>query len=228
MMNTFPAANLNHFSEVKYYNNTNKHPFVDVSDIITIINNGDAGDINVNVIGGDGEISQELLYASFNHSRSIKKDFTSEVTSANKPKFSIWGASDPTNAGKFLMLREDYDEWEQSSHGGQDYGDDNNAVRWVDLSDWMNNNYELRVASLSALGGIKADTHAGLLQGKYVAECKLYNPIHLVNPNSYRKEALCVDIRDVKKALDDWYADNDSTVWDLNVGSGYGINTIKL
>lgn len=163
-----------------------------------------------------------LLYNWFRNSPSIRKGWQESSSSlgGNKPRFEIWGTN-RNNAGKILTLQP-ISWWDGDHPTGYDpYSINHNAIKWVDPSELST--YTLELASTSALGGIRADRHTGLLPGKFVAECKLYNPNHLVQQNSYRREALCIDVRDVKQALDDWYADSDSDEWDLNLKASYGI-----
>lgn len=170
-----------------------------------------------------------ILYNWFVHSRSIKKDWNPQQSqsSADKPHFSIWGANNPQNAGKLLRMRPDAATWEQTITGP--YSEDNNILDWVSPDDLFDDyHYELPLASLRDRGGIRAGIHSNPgLSYTYLAECKL-NPLQPEVGHEYSAEALFIDVRDVKQALDNWYANNDSTVWDLNIGSGYGINTIKL
>lgn len=170
-----------------------------------------------------------LLYNWFRNSPSIMKGWQDSSSSSssslggNKPRFEIWGTNS-NNAGKILTLQPT--SWWEGPHptGYDPYDINHNAINWMSPEELFGEySYELPLASLGALGGIRADRHTGLLPGKFVAECKLYNPNHLAQQNSYRREALCVDVRDVKQALDDWYAENDSTEWDLNLKSSYGI-----
>lgn len=227
------STNISVLSQAKYSTVSNDyHPYVNVKDIISIINTGIAGEISFDVIGSGGSgssIDQQLLYNSFRHSRSIKRDWDENPpqTDAQKPHFSIWGANNVQNAGKLLRLRPNYEQWEQ--HNTSPYSESNNALDWVDPQELFNEyQYELPLASLGALGGIRAGVHSNPgLSYNYLAECKL-NQLQPEVGHEYSAEALFVDVRDVKQALDNWYADNDSTVWDLNIGSGYGINTIKF
>lgn len=166
-----------------------------------------------------------LLWSWFRSSRSIKKDWNETDPSnpgsaiASKPQFSIWGANNPLNAGKLLRMREDASNWEQTNINP--YSEDNNILEWVDPSELST--YTLEVASTTALGGIKAATHASaMLPESQVAECKFYNP-SLLHQDSYKKQALCIDIKDVKNALDAWYASEDSDEWDVNLKASYGI-----
>ena len=168
-----------------------------------------------------------LLYNWFRNSPSIMKGWQEQSPSlgGNKPRFEIWGTN-RNNAGKILTLQP-ISWWDGPHPTGYDpYDINHNAINWMSPDELFGNySYTLQRASLSALGGIRADTHSGLLAGKYTAECKLYNPLHVSRP--YHADALCVDIRDVKKALDDWYAENDSTALDLNVFADRGVDVDK-
>lgn len=180
-----------------------------------------------NEYDGEGVIPDDnipdQLYSWFRNSPSIMKGWQESSSSlgGNKPRFEIWGAQE-SNAGKILKLKDA--EWWQGDHptGVQDpYTPNHNAIEWIDPSELST--YTLEVASTSALGGIKAATHASaMLPEAQVAECKFYNPSSL-SQSSYKRQALCIDIKDVKNALDAWYASEDSNEWDVNLKASYGI-----
>lgn len=135
MMNMFPSVDLQHFSEIKYYNNSNKHPFADVSDIVSIINSGNAGTINGTIIGNENwTIDSNVLYRSFYNSPSIRKgwDETQGSTQAIKPRFELNGSTTPDNRGKFLKLKDANDSWWSGIE--HDYGETDNCFDWVELN----------------------------------------------------------------------------------------------
>lgn len=213
--NTFDTIAANGFAECKFYNNADSKLYVSGADILDAISESQSS-----------YVDSDVLYRSFYNSPTILKGWQENQTSEQKPRFELAGSTVLSNRGKLLKLKDANDPfW---SYAPDDYSNSNNALEWISPEDLLNEySYELPLASLGALGGIRADRHAGLLPGKFVAECKLYNPNYLAQPNSYRREALCVDVRDVKQALDDWYADNGSTIWDLDIQSNFGISTIK-
>lgn len=160
-----------------------------------------------------------LLWDWFENSSTVLKGWQQSTGQAvaNKPRFVIAGSRTAANRGKLLKLRDPDDPFWQTS----EYTELNNAIEWVDPSELST--YTLEVASTSALGGIKAATHASaMLPESQVAECKFYNP-SLLHQDSYKKQALCIDIKDVKNALDAWYASEDSDEWDVNLKASYGI-----
>lgn len=160
-----------------------------------------------------------LLWDWFENSSTVLKGWQQSTGQAvaNKPRFVIAGSCTAANRGKLLKLRDPDDPFWQTS----EYTELNNAIEWVDPSELST--YTLEVASTSALGGIKAATHASaMLPESQVAECKFYNPSSL-SQNSYKRQALCIDIKDVKNALDAWYASEDSDEWDVNLKASYGI-----
>lgn len=161
----------------------------------------------------------DQLYSWFENSSTVLKGWQQSTGQdvANKPRFVIAGSRTAANRGKLLKLRDPDDPFWQTG----EYTELNNAIEWVDPSELST--YTLEVASTTALGGIKAATHASaMLPESQVAECKFYNP-SLLHQDSYKKQALCIDIKDVKNALDAWYASEDSDEWDLNLKASYGI-----
>ena len=220
----------------KYQAPTDYHLYIHAKDIMQTIHDyteehgDDQGFPNILPpnIGGNITVDPIVLYRSFYNSPTILKGWTDNQNAAQKPRFELAGARTLQNRGKLLMLKPADDPFWSNGPSEYDEASNANALNWVSPDELFGEySYELPLASLGALGGIRADRHAGLLPGKFVAECKLYNPNYLAQPNSYRREALCVDVRDVKQALDDWYADNESTIWDLDIQSSCGISTMK-
>jgi len=90
------------------------------------------------------------------------------------------------NKGKFLKIKDPFPDVPESWTAA------NCAVEWVDLSDWLNDNFELELASTEKLGGIKANAPKAASIIHYV-ECELGT--NLIDPTeSYQTEALFVNV----------------------------------
>lgn len=163
-----------------------------------------------------------LLYNWFWNSPSIMKGWQEQSPSlgGNKPRFEIWGVN-RNNAGKILTLQP-ISWWDGDHPTGYDpYDINHNAINWMSPEELFGE-YSLPLASLGALGGIRANAHLAFPR-PHVVECKLGTNLAFPENNQYKKQALHIDVKDVKNALDEWYADNDSTEWDLNLKASYGI-----
>lgn len=164
-----------------------------------------------------------VLYRSFYNSPTILKGWTDDQNQAQKPRFELAGARTLQNRGKLLMLKPADDPFWSNGPSEYDEASNANALNWVSPDDLFGEySYELPLASLGALGGIRAAAHASF-PVPHTVECKLGTNLAFAQNAQYKKQALHIDVKDVKNALDEWYAENDSTEWDLNLKASYGV-----
>lgn len=215
----------------KYGVPSDYHLYVHAKDIMTAIHDytyehGDDPNLP-NIlppnIGGNITVDPSVLYRSFYNSPTILKGWTDDQNTAQKPRFELAGARTPQNRGKLLMLKSADDPFWSNGTNEYDEASNANALNWVSPQDLFGEySYELPLASVGALGGIRASAHVNF-PVPHTVECKLGTNLSFAQNAQYKKQALHIDVKDVKEALDEWYAENDSTEWDLNLKASYGI-----
>lgn len=142
-----------------YYQNEQHRLCVSASDVIQQINNyynDNPGGSSININWNSTTIHQlaEVLQDVFKNSSSLGFEDVWSLASDPHVYPHIWGVS-PSNAGKFLRINP---QWNDEGIG---WSQSNNNMDWVDLSDWINDNFDWRLATVSDIGGANVQTSDG-------------------------------------------------------------------